>query len=364
MQHSWNEADRIAALRGYGILDAPTDHVFDDFVRIAAQVCNTPVSVVNLVDAKRQWFAAETGLGIRETPLDVSICTHAILQPNVFVVPDLTRDDRFNCNPLVTGNPRLRFYAGALLETPEGLPLGTMCVLDTEPRPAGLTEQQIFTLEALARQVMAQLELRRSVAEKELLVLEAHHRVKNSLSMVQALLSLQARMTTDGEAARQLRESAGRIVTVAAIHEHLYRVGATLHVNLAVYLRSLVDDQRAALASTFAGRSIVLDAADVSWPSSDAAAIGLILMELVTNALKYGEGTVAVTLRSSDDTTTLSVEDEGRSLPDDYQPSGGKGLGMRVLLGLLQSRQGQLSVDRSRGHTCFVVALPAPAQNP
>ncbi|EDP64244.1 putative signal transduction histidine kinase with GAF domain [alpha proteobacterium BAL199] len=336
--------------------------MFDDFVRIAAQVCDAPVSVVNLLDAKRQWFAAEIGLGVRETPLDISICGHAILQPNVFIVPDLTLDERFDSNPLVTGNPRLRFYAGALLETPEGLPLGTMCVLDTKPRPEGLTEQQIFTLEALARQVMAQLELRRSVAEKELLVLEAHHRVKNSLSMVQALLSLQARMATDSEAARQLRESAGRIVTVAAIHEHLYKVGATLRVNLAVYLRSLVDDQKTALASTFEGRRIVLGAADVFWPSSDAAAVGLILMELVTNALKYGEGTVTVTLRSSGDTTILSVEDEGRDLPDDYEPSGGKGLGMRVLSGLLQSRQGQLAFDRSRGHTCFVVTLPAPGQ--
>jgi GAF domain-containing protein len=123
--------------------------------------------VVNLIAEGRQWFKAEIGIGADELPLDVSICAHAILQPGIFVVPDTTQDGRFSANPLVAGEPGLRFYAGALLETPEGLPLGTVCVLDTKPRPEGISARQRLTLEVLARQVMTQLELRRAVSERE-----------------------------------------------------------------------------------------------------------------------------------------------------------------------------------------------------
>lgn len=139
---AWDEAERLAALRRYAILDTPPEPDFDDLVRVAAQVCQTPVSLISLVDQGRQWFKAEIGLGKHETPLVESICATAILQPRLFVVPDAAQDPRFEGNPLVQGEPHLRFYAGALLESPEGLPLGTLCVLDTKPRD--LTEEQRF----------------------------------------------------------------------------------------------------------------------------------------------------------------------------------------------------------------------------
>jgi two-component sensor histidine kinase len=360
----WSEAERLSALRGYDILDQPLEAEFDDFVQIAAEVCEAPIAVVNLIDQGRQWFAAERGLGVRETSLDVSICAHAILQPGVFVIPDLSQDGRFDCNPLVTGDPRLRFYGGALLETPEGLPLGTMCVLDYQARPQGLTERQAFTLKALARQVMTQLELRRAVAEKELMVQEAHHRVKNSLQMVQSLLNMQARATTDAEAAQQLRESAGRINTFGALHEHLYRFGAAARIDLADYLGGLVDGQEQALASTFQGRAIVLLADRITWPSSDAPSLGVIVFELVTNALKYGAGRITVTLRRQGEEVVLSVEDEGLGLPADFDPVRSRGLGMRVITSLLRGRHGQFTWDRDRPNTRFIVRLPTPADRP
>ena len=163
----WNEAERLGALDRYSILDTPREPEFDDIARLAADVFEAPIAVVNLVAAGRQWFKAEVGIGTDELPLDVSICAHAILQPGILVVPDTTKDDRFASNPLVTGDPGLRFYAGALLETPEGLPLGTVCVLDTKPRAGGITERQRLTLEVLARQAMAQLEMRRAVAQRD-----------------------------------------------------------------------------------------------------------------------------------------------------------------------------------------------------
>jgi two-component sensor histidine kinase len=162
--------------------------------------------VISLVDDRRQWFKAEIGLDVRETALVESICAQAIHQPGLFVVPDASKDQRFDNNPLVQGAPHLRFYAGARLETPEGLPLGALCVLDTKPRE-GLTEAQRFSLSALARQVMAQMELRWTVVQRDealaasqraeqrqaLLVRELHHRIRNTLALVQSLLGSTAR---------------------------------------------------------------------------------------------------------------------------------------------------------------------------
>jgi signal transduction histidine kinase len=159
------EQRRLAALRSYGILDTVKESAFEDITRIASLVCGTPIAVVNLIDADRQWFKSEVGLGVRETPLATSICAHAILEHDMLVVPDTTQDRRFAENPLVTGDPGLRFYAGALLKTADGLAIGTVCVLDTEPR--GLSQQQIDVLRGLARQVMTQLELRRMLAASE-----------------------------------------------------------------------------------------------------------------------------------------------------------------------------------------------------
>ena len=357
----WTETDRLAALRSYDVLDAPATAEFDDFIQIAAYVCDAPIAVVNLIDEDRQVFAGEIGLGVRETPLDVSICAHAILQQDMLVIPDLTQDRRFECNPLITGAPHLRFYGGALLKTSSGLPLGTVCVLDYKPRPEGLTARQEATLRALARQVMTQLELRRTVAEKELLVLEAHHRVKNSLQMLQSLMLLQAKTAKDESAAKQLRDSAARIQMFGAMHEHLYKAGGEVEVNLATYLRGILDSQRDAVASMMQGRQIIFSApGQPRWAAFDAPAVGLIALELVTNALKYGGGTITVTIDDTGGPTVLTVEDEGTALPAAFTPSSGKGLGMRVLAGLVHARQGGLEIDRSRGHTCFVATLREP----
>jgi GAF domain-containing protein len=112
-----------------------------DVVEVTSAICGTPISVINLIDQGRQWFKAEVGLGVSETPLDSSICAHAFLQPCLFLVPDTTLDNRFRNNALVVGDPHLRFYTGALLESPEGFPLGTVCVLDYKPRELDKTQK-------------------------------------------------------------------------------------------------------------------------------------------------------------------------------------------------------------------------------
>ena len=130
----WREVDRLAALAGYAIMDTAPERDFDDLVRVAALICGAPIALVSLVDGERQWFKAAFGLDVRETPRDIAFCAHAIQQRGVFVVEDASQDARFADNPFVTGDTHLRFYAGEPVETPEGLPLGTLCVLDTEAR--------------------------------------------------------------------------------------------------------------------------------------------------------------------------------------------------------------------------------------
>lgn len=160
MAQAWTEEARLAALRACEILDTPAEIEFDELIEAACEICDAPIGVVNFVDAERQWFKAVRGLELSETPRDVSICAHAILGRDLLVVGDTFEDERFRDNPLLHGEPQLRFYAGALLTTHDGLPLGTVCVLDHKPRPEGLTPGQTRALKALAQAAMRLVEMR------------------------------------------------------------------------------------------------------------------------------------------------------------------------------------------------------------
>ncbi|HSG68966.1 MAG TPA: GAF domain-containing protein, partial [Planctomycetaceae bacterium] len=153
------ERARLRALQDASILDTPAERSFDDIVRIAASLCDTPIALVSFVDEKRQWFKARLGLEVQQTPREYSFCAHAIKGEKTMVVEDASRDERFRENPLVTGEPRILFYAGAPIVDNEGYKLGTLCVIDRQKR--SITGKQIEALEALARCVTAELTLRR-----------------------------------------------------------------------------------------------------------------------------------------------------------------------------------------------------------
>jgi hypothetical protein len=158
-----NEQKRLKVLWQYEVLDTVPEEVFDDLTELAARICEAPIALISLVDENRQWFKSKVGIDVSETAREISFCAYAITQPDLFIVPDATLDKRFAKNPFVKSEPKIRFYAGAPLVTPDGYALGTLCVIDKVPRELRPEQQQ--ALRILAHHVVSQLELRRRSRE-------------------------------------------------------------------------------------------------------------------------------------------------------------------------------------------------------
>ncbi|SDH06927.1 sensor histidine kinase [Pelagibacterium luteolum] len=324
------QAERLQALYSYEVLDTDREKDFDDIVELASAICGTAISVVNLIDVDRQWFKAETGLGVRETPLATSICSHAILESRFVEIHDTLADPRMQDNPLCTGEPGLRFYAGAQLLTQDGLPLGTLCVLDYEPK--SLTPLQRDTLRVLARQVMAQLEMRKALRATTLLRQEVDHRVKNSLQSLSAYVRLQARGAKSDDTRDALAATGNRISAVATLHEQLYLADAGPTVALDRYVASLCDH-----LLTGAPENVTLDVAvvPVTVGSRQAVAVGTLINEFVTNSYKHafpdgkgGSVSIAIT-RGADGLVHVTCRDDGVGLGENADTRSG-GLGMQI----------------------------------
>ncbi len=346
------EEQRLAALASYDVLDTAPEKDFDDVAKIASRICGTPIAVVNLIGDRRQFFKAEVGLGVRSTPFDSSFCAKAILENEFLMIPDATKDHRFDCNPLVTGEPHIRFYAGAILKTPDGHPIGTVCVLGYEPLV--LDEVQQDTLKLLARQVMVQLELRKSLraksreaeaqrrlserrlsrtkameaADKERRILnqELSHRMKNTLAMVLAIAAQTLKDVSDRDAVDAFT---GRLHALSKAHDVLLRenwsAAAIVDVMLSVLTLHSDDTRRD------------LDGPEVFLGPKAGLSVSLLLHELATNANKYGSlsnnvGRVSVkwSVDDVDDVPTLTIVWSESGGPPVIEPTR-RGFGSRLI---------------------------------
>lgn len=345
-----DQSRRLAALRSYDILDTPREAEFDDIVALASQICEAPISVVNLIDEHRQWFKAEVGLGVRETPLETSICSHVILEHDFVEIPDTLADPRMADNPLcLAPDGGLRFYAGSLLTSRNGLPIGTLCVLDTRPRT--LTDLQRETIRVLARQVMKQLDLRLALRQLDLLRRETDHRVKNSLQMIASLVRI-GRAGGDGSAEVALDRIEKRIRAAALIHEHIQgsSIGgdtrlAPLMTALGEHLRDMAPDRVA----------IEIEPVDADLTTDQTVAIATLVNEFAANAFTHAfpegsGGTIRMTARVSGDDVVLDCRDDGRGWGEDGPKAG---LGFQIIRAAADKAGGMLELPAVERGSCL-----------
>jgi len=402
---NFDEDARLAVLDSFGILDTPPERSFDDVVRLVSQLLDAPIAAVNLIARGRQWFKSEIGLGTREMPLDNSICRHALLEQEQMIVPDTQDDPRFSCNPLVTADGGLRFYAGAVLRTRDGVPLGTLCVLDKKPRPEGLTEQQQFMLTTMAHQVMSQIELRQALAEQEALN-EALRRADQRKDEFLAML------------AHELRNPLAPIVSAATmlsnfeLQPSMVQRAADIIARQAGHMTSLIDDlldvsrvTRGKVELEFVeldlkdvladaveqvrpliekhGHRLVLEAMPApALVVGDRKRLVQVMTNLLSNAAKYTleGGRIEVRLATRGASIDVTIRDDGIGMSPELIASafdlfsqgtrgldrsqGGLGIGLALVRSLLKLHGGEVTAA-SDGPGCgstFRVTLPLSAR--
>lgn len=321
---------RLAAIRHYGLETRVHEGAFDGLVELAAQTCGCPISMVSIVHADEQRFEASCGLDVTRTALDASICSHAILQQEVFEIPDTRLDLRTLDNPLVTNRETpVLFYAGAPIVTKLGVPLGTICVLDHRPR--SLSEAQRRGLSILASQVMQVLELHVALGQQDAMRREVDHRVKNSLANVAAMTRMAARRAEP--AVREALSAVERRINVMVeLHGDLYRADdPDAPIDMTGYLTRIANHLQ---GITPPGVEIEARLAPLALVNRRASALGVLVNEMISNACKHGfpDGRAGrIVLRGeavTDGRYALSCEDDGVGTNG---AATGSGLGQRIM---------------------------------
>ncbi len=360
-QHPQNPK-RLATLKGLEVLDTAPETEFDDLVAWLSSYLDVPVAVISLVDMDRQWFKARKGIEISESSIEHSVCAHAILGDDVLEVEDTRIDPRTRDNPLLHDDMPLLFYAGAPLVAANGMPLGTLCVLDHKPRR--LTDFQRKTLSILAAQVVKQLELNRALNNEATLRAEMDHRVKNSLQATSSLVRLYTRAVEDDAAREALEAVQRRLDGMSALHEQLQASSMSGTVQIAEYLSNLV----ASLQDTVPDNiRLSLHAEDVMMPSQLATHLGVVVSEFVANAIKHGfpdntKGEVDISLSCTPEgNLVLNAADTGvGSAAKSAPPSRIGGIGRDIVAAAASSLSGTLTSDLTSQGARLTLIFPAP----
>ncbi|MDI1235755.1 MAG: GAF domain-containing sensor histidine kinase [bacterium] len=383
------EVDRLQALAAYGQIDTPPDADLNDLTNLASDICNTPMALITLVNGYRQWFKAKKGIDIVETPREIALCAHSILSnEDILEIPDARLDERFKENPFVKGEPHVVFYAGAILRTETGLPLGTLCVLDTQPRK--LNMEQLNALKTIADQVMYRFELQKN--QNQLLALSnelqnkndelarfayvAAHDLKTPLNTIGALVDLFKKnhsTPVDAEGHKILsfiKDSSDRLYKLVENLLNFSRLdNLDTYSKTNISLKSLVHYLTKISGSTVPVK-FSLNSTLEEVVLNDTL-LDQILMNLVNNAIKHNDkDTVEIELAVAETDThyMFTLKDNGPGIATDNLPKiftlfetisnkdrfgiKGNGIGLATVKTLVEKNQGRVSVESKFGEGC------------
>lgn len=391
-----NEDERLAELLSYDVLDTEAEQLFDDLTALASQICETPIALISLIDPNRQWFKSRVGLDAEETSRDIAFCSHAILQSDVFEIPNATLDPRFHDNPLVTGAPDIRFYAGAPLITPSGHAIGTLCAIDSKPRK--LTETQKASLQTLSKSVVAHLELKRKNRELERtsqfksdFLSYVSHEIRTPLNAINTFsqllegeaqkLNLPSSFTTPlshvSQSGERLLEIVNSVLDIKQIEAGKMRVMPRA-VNTKDFFTHLFSLTKIRAEDGGIAFSTSIDDAVPDSLFFDDTKFGQVALNLLSNAIKFTNHgkSVKAQVKYKSGKVIFNVIDQGIGMSDDDQKRlftpfermenarqiSGTGLGLNISKRLVELMDGSIKVSSKLNHgTRISVTLPADA---
>ena len=391
-----NEDERLAELLSYDVLDTEAEQLFDDLTALASQICETPIALISLIDPNRQWFKSRVGLDAEETSRDIAFCSHAILQSDVFEIPNATLDPRFHDNPLVTGAPDIRFYAGAPLITPSGHAIGTLCAIDSKPRK--LTETQKASLQTLSKSVVAHLELKRKNRELERtsqfksdFLSYVSHEIRTPLNAINTFsqllegetqkLNLPSSFTTPlshvSQSGERLLEIVNSVLDIKQIEAGKMRVMPRA-VNTKDFFTHLFSLTKIRAEDSGIVFSTSIDDAVPDSLFFDDTKFGQVALNLLSNAIKFTNHgkSVKAQVKYKNGKVIFNVIDQGIGMSDDDQKRlftpfermenarqiSGTGLGLNISKRLVELMDGSIKVSSKLNHgTRISVTLPADA---
>jgi signal transduction histidine kinase len=394
-----DEKKRIKALYNYEILDTEAEKAFDDLTLLASEICETPIALISLIDPKRQWFKSTVGLDALETERDIAFCAHAIHQHDVFEVPNALEDERFFDNPLVTGAPNIRFYAGAPLITPEGFAIGTLCAISDKPKK--LNNHQLKSLEILGREVITQMELRKKVAELKKandftndFLSNMSHEIRTPLNAINGFSELLSKRCSNIKLPLDIQDYIAEIDFSA---KHLLSI-----VNSVLDLSKIESGKVELVQSWFLGRhflkqtinmmdvqasqksiklQLVIDDNVPNYFYFDEVKLSQILINLINNGIKFSHHNTSITLtvNHTKNDIVFNVNDQGigisnenqKKLFNKYQQVGenknveGTGLGLSITKSLVELMEGKIHLmSEENVGTNVVLTLPQPMHQP
>ena len=390
-----NENERLRALAQLDILDTLEEQTYDDLTSLASQICDTPIALVSLVDRDRQWFKSHHGLPARETPREYAFCAYAIHGDEIFIVNDSDKDERFHDNPLVAGEPHVKFYAGVPLLLDNNMRVGTLCVIDNHPRD--LSEAQKLALEALSRQVVSQLELRLKVKQfkgldraKDEFIAMISHELRTPLTAINGSLALLTK-TMRGE----MNSKAASMMDIAFRNtERLLSI-----VNDILDVAKIDAGKFVLEMQPFDLLALIKDAVSLNMPYvkkcecnlslelpkqpshidivADAQRLLQVLTNLISNAAKFtnSKDTIIISVVLEAERVSINVTDHGPGIPEEIQPQvfsrflqlnvgenhkiAGTGLGLNICKSIIEGHLGSIGFDSKVGeYTRFYFSLP------